>query len=170
MNRCADHLRGQARQINQQQYRPRPHGVANEGQAVVASGVMLLQRKVETPGHRRQQNQQAVGVDAAEATIAGHHRDDADQSQENTPPAPHTHPVLENKTRQQRAEQRSGLRQHTGGAGADTLLAKIDRDVMQAYGEKAEPEQQRHVADARQADAFERCDEGHECRSYQKAQ
>ena len=111
-----------------------------------------------------------MGVDAAQSVITGHHNHHADQSQKNAAPAPRAHPVLEDEARQQRAEQRRRLRQHTGGAGADTLLAEIQRDVVQAHGKETEREQQRQVAKVRQADASEHRDHRHECRRQQKPQ
>ncbi|MNF96405.1 hypothetical protein D3C84_791940 [compost metagenome] len=111
-----------------------------------------------------------MGVDAAQSAIARHHNHHADQSQKNTAPAPRAHLVFEHEARQQRAEQGRRLRQHAGRTGADPLLTKIDRHVMQAHRKKAEAEQQRQIAKGRQADAFEHRNQRHEHRRQQKPQ
>ncbi|MNK85456.1 hypothetical protein D3C87_1053370 [compost metagenome] len=164
------HLIHQPRQENQQQRGPGPDRVAHQRQPVVTPGVMFLQTEVETPRQRRQQDQQTMGIDAAEAMIPGHHNHHADQPQYHAAPTPEAHPILEYETRQQRAEQRRRLRQHTRRAGADALLAEIDRHVMQAHRKEAQPEQQRQIPQFRQVNTPPYRDHGHEHRSDQKSQ
>ena len=111
-----------------------------------------------------------MGVNAAQAMIARHHNHHAKQSEQHTPPAPQAHLVLEHEARDQRAEQGRGLGQDARSAGADTLLPEVDRHVVQAHGKETQAEHQRQIAQARQANALEHRDHGHEYGSQQEAQ
>ncbi|MNE81546.1 hypothetical protein D3C80_1782080 [compost metagenome] len=51
--------------------------------------------------------------------------------------------------RQYRAEQRRGLRKHTGRAGADASLAEVEGDVVQADSKESQQKQQWQVFQAR---------------------
>ncbi|MNN26557.1 hypothetical protein D3C81_1400640 [compost metagenome] len=109
----------------------------------------FVQGEVQAPGQRGQQDQQAVGVDAAQAAITGDHDAGATHPQHHTSPTPGADAVVEDEMCQQRAEQRSRLRQHAGGAGTDPALTEIQRNVVQAHGKQSQHEQQWQVAQAR---------------------
>ncbi|MCY1422594.1 hypothetical protein D9M71_382820 [compost metagenome] len=111
-----------------------------------------------------------MGINAAQAMIARHHNHHAKQPEQHTTPAPQAHLILEHEARDQRTEQRRGLGQDARSASADTLLSEVDRHVVQAHGKEAQAEHQGQISQARQANALEHRDHGHEHRGQQEAQ
>jgi len=131
--------------------------------------VVFLQGEIDAPRQCRHQNQQPVRVELAEPAIAGHHDRRAGHAQQQAAPMPGPGHLLEHPVRDQQAEQRRGLRQHTGRPGADPALAVVDGHMVQADREQAKQQQGGHVPEPGQGDAAQQRDDRHEQRRHDKA-